>query len=189
MMAKMNMANDRGQEAVGLLNFAENEMPDIVESPEFMALRGAAEALAGKFEMAFADLSAPVLKDYGELDYWRAYALAGLEDWQQAKTLMPDDFGLLLKYPRSIQERVALKLAEVALRSGDRKTTDTLLSALERDRLLLKPWTIAGLDYLKGEMHRQSGEVAKAMELWKPLSTGKDDLYRTKASLAMTAPP
>lgn len=186
MMSKMNMANDRGQEAVGLLNFAENEMPDIAESPEFLALRGAAEALAGKFEVAFADLSTPVLKNYGELDYWRAYALAGLEDWQQAKGAMPSDFGVLLGYPRSIQERVALKLAEVALRSGDTKTANLLLSGLEKDRTLLKPWTVAGIDYLKGEMHRQAGDMAQAMDLWAPLSTGKDDLYRTKASLAMT---
>jgi hypothetical protein len=187
MMAKMNMANDRGQEAVGLLNFAENEMPDIADSPEFLALRGAAEALAGKFEVAFDDLSTPVLKDYNELDYWRAYALAGLEDWQQAKAAMPDDFDVLLNYPLSIQERVALKLAEVALRSGDTKTADLLLSGLEKDRSILKPWTVAGVDYLKGEMHRQAGEITQATELWKPLSTGKDDLYRTKANLAMTA--
>lgn len=186
MMAKMNMANDRGQEAVGLLNFAQNELPEIVESPEFLALRGGAEALAGKFELAFEDLSVPALKDYGELDYWRTYILASLEDWQQAKVAMPKDFDLLFSYPRLIRERLALRLAEVALRAGDRLKAEELLNHLEMERKLLKPWSVAGLDYLQGEIHRQAGETTRATEVWKPLSAGKDDLYRTKASLAMT---
>lgn len=186
MLAKMNIANDRGQEAIGLLTFAENEMPEITESPEFLALRGAAEAMAGKFEIAFKDLSTPSLKDYKELDYWRAYALAGLEDWQQAGEALPEDFDVLLDYPRQIQERLALKLAEIALRSGDIPRAETLLDALEKDKQTLKPWTLAGLNYLIGEKHRQEKQPAQAEALWKPLSTGKDDLYRAKASLALT---
>ncbi|MGZ9109313.1 MAG: hypothetical protein ACXW4B_10905 [Micavibrio sp.] len=186
MLAKMNMANDRGQEAVGFLNFAADELPEIVESPEFLALRGAAEALAGKFEVALADLNTPVLKDYGELDYWRAYTLAGLEDWQQAKLAMSKDFDVLLTYPRKIQERLALKLAELSLRSGDSATAEKLLSTLEKDRKFLQPATLAGLNYLIGEKHRQAGEFSQATALWEPLSTRKDDLYRAKASLALT---
>lgn len=186
MMAKMNIANDRGQEAVGLLNFAENEMPDIAESPEFLALRGSAEAMAGKFEIAFKDFSTPSLADYGELDYWRAYTLAGLEDWRQAEDAMPQDFDVLLAYPLHIQERLVLKLAEVSLRAGDVPRTEKLLSALEKNRKQLRPWTVAGLDYLLGEKHRQANETAQAAELWKPLAAGKDDLYRAKASLALT---
>ena len=186
MLAKMNLANDRGQEAVGFLNFAEGELPAIADSPEFLALRGAAEAMAGKFEAALKDLTVPALKDYGELDYWRAYTLAGLEDWQQAKAAMPDNFDLLLSYPRRIQERVGLKLAETALRAGDTRTAEILLSALEKDRKFLQAPTLAGLDYLNGERYRQAKQAAQAEELWKPLTTGKDDLYRAKSGLALT---
>lgn len=186
MLAKMNLANDRGQEAVGFLNFAQSELPEIIDSPEFIALRGAAEALASKYEMAISDLNAPSLAGYGEMGYWRAYTLASLEDWQQAKAAMPQNFDVLLNYPRKIQERLGLKLAEIALRSGDTATADVLLSRLEKDRKFLQPQTLAGLDYLLGEKARQAGQFTQAMALWKPLSTGKDDLYRAKASLALT---
>lgn len=186
MLAKMNMANDRGQEAYGFLNFAEREMPEIVESPEFLALRGAASVLAGKYEVAFEDLNAPHLREYGELDYWRAYTLAGLEDWQQAVKAMPDDYEILLSYPRRIQERLVLKLAETSLRSGNTQRANLLLDALERDRRHLRPWTVAGLDYLLGEKYRQSGQHNLALDLWRPLAKGDDDLYRARASLAMT---
>lgn len=185
-LAKMNMANDRGQEAVGFLNFAAAELPEIEQSPEFLALRGAAEAMAGKFEMALTDLSTPSLRDYGELDYWRAYTLASLDDWQQAKEFMPKDFDLLQTYPIKLQERLALKLIELALRSGNVGAAKTILTALDKDRSSFQPWTQAGLDYLSGERHRQEKEIKKAESLWLPLTKGGDDLYRAKASLALT---
>lgn len=186
MMAKMNLANDRGQEALGFLNFAETEMPEIKDSPEFLALRGASEALSGKFELAFDDLMTPALKEYGELNYWRAYTLAGLEDWQQAKDFMSVSFDVLNEYPRSIRERLGVKLTELSLRSGNKDAAETLLSSLEKERTLLKPWTVAGIDYLRGELDRQNGANAQAIELWAGLSKGKDDLYRAKSSLALT---
>lgn len=186
MLAKMNMANDRGQEAVGFLNFAQAELPEIAQSPEFLALRGAAEAMAGKFEMALSDLSTPILKDYGEVGYWRAYTLAGLEDWQQAKEALPADLSILKGYPLKIQERLILKLAELALRSGNLPVTNDLLAALEQRRSALQPWTRAGMDYLSGEKHRQANEIKQAEDTWSPLLKGKDDLFRVKASLALT---
>lgn len=186
MLAKMNMANDRGQEAVGFLNFAEAELPEISQSPEFLALRGAAEAMAGKFEMALNDLSTPVLRDYGELDYWRAYTLAGLEDWQQAKDVLPKNLDVLKSYPLKIQERLILKLAELALRSGNITATNDLISALEQRRAAVQTWTHAGMEYLSGEKHRQANEIKQAEDSWTPLTKSKDDLYRVKANLALT---
>lgn len=186
MMAKMNMANDRGQEAVGLLRFAESEMPDIKESPEFLALRGVALSMASMFEDGFRDLNTAALKDYPELDYWRAYAAAGLEDWQQAKKLLPTDMTIVSEYPRRLQERMLLRLAEIALRSGEVKAAESMLGMLQKEQQHLQPWTVATMDYLRGEAHRQNKEYTKAEEYWKPLLTGKDDLYRAKAGLALT---
>src|SRR5690606_31247233 len=134
MMAKMNMANDRGQEAVGLLRFAESEMPDIKESPEFLALRGVALSMASMFEDGFRDLNTAALKDYPELDYWRAYAAAGLEDWQQAKKLLPTDMTIVSEYPRRLQERMLLRLAEIALRSGEVKAAESMLGMLQKEQ-------------------------------------------------------
>jgi hypothetical protein len=132
------------------------------------------------------DLSTPVLKDYGEIGYWRAYTLAGLEDWQQAKEALPVDLSVLKTYPLKIQERLILKLAELALRSGNLPATNDLLTVLEQRRAALQPWTRAGMDYLSGEKHRQASETKQAEDSWTPLTKGKDDLFRVKASLALT---
>ncbi len=185
-LAKMNLSNDRGQEAIGFLAFAAAELPDLADSPEFRALRGASAALAGKYEMAFRDLFHPVLADYGELDYWRAFILAALEDWRQAAETMPDDFSILVGYTQPLLEKIGVKLAEVALRDGDVQTAEGILAVLQRDRDRLKPWTLAAMDYLKGEAHRQSGEIESARALWQKLADGPDDLHRARAGLAMT---
>ncbi|MCB9988748.1 MAG: hypothetical protein H6868_05350 [Rhodospirillales bacterium] len=185
-LAKINVANDRGQEAVGFLRYAAQEMPEIIKSPEYLALRGAAFALAGKYEMAFRDLMRPVLMEYGELDYWRAYTLAWLEDWNQAEKILPQTFGIILEYPKALQEKLGLKLAEIELRSANVDTAEAVLAVLHKEEEKLRPSTVAGLKYLKGEAHRQSGEYDQARKWWEPLAKGNDDLYRVKAGLALT---
>lgn len=186
-LAKMNIANDRGQEAVGFLNFAAMEMPEIEKSPEYLALRGAAEALAGKYELAWRDLSDPALQNYKELDYWRAYTLAWLEDWRQAGKVTPDDYSVLVSYPQPLLEKLGIKLAEIALRKNEVPNAQSILDALERNRPTLQPQTVAGMDYLKGQALHQSGQPEEeTRKLWAPLVNGKDDFYRARAGLALT---
>jgi hypothetical protein len=185
-LAKMNVANDRGQEALGFLEVALDEMPDIEKGAEFLALRGAANALSDKHELAFKDLADPSLSSYGELNYWRSYTLAWLEDWQQARQRLPESFELLVGYPRPLLEKLGLKLAEVALRGGDVNTAETVLSVLRKEEDNLALWTTSGMDYLAGEAARQSEDYGQAKELWQKLSKGKDDWYRTRAGLALT---
>lgn len=185
-LAKMNIANDRGQEALGFLNFAAQELPDLVKSPEFLALRGAAEALAGKYELAWRDLNDPSLRAFGEVDYWRAFTLAWLEDWQQAGETMPASFDLVAGYPLPLLEKIGVKLAEIALRKNEVPKAENILATLDRQKAQIKPWTQAGLDYLRGQAYRQKGEPDKTRPLWEPLLKGKDNFYRARTGLALT---
>lgn len=185
-MAKMNISNERGQEALGYLSIAEDEMPQLSDNLEYLAMRGAAYAMSGKPELAWKDLSNPGLANFTELGYWKAYTLASLEDWDQAYQELPKDVTVLSGYPRPLLEKMGLKLAETALRGGDSALAEKILALLERDRSTLKPWTLAGLDYLRGESARQSKDTEAARELWEPLLDGHDRLYRARAGLALT---
>lgn len=185
-LAKMHVANERGQEAVGFLNLAAQLMPAIVESPEFMALRGVAHALAGKFELAYRDLQAPLLSGYNELDPWRSFTLSWLGDWEQAEDLQPNDLSAVLRYPQNLQEKIIPRLAEVRLRGGDVRGGQALLDGLERAATDMQPSARAALDYLKGEAQRQLSQPDEAIKIWEPLLTGRDDFYRVRAGLALT---
>src|SRR5690606_26490911 len=125
---------------------------------------GAAAALAGKYDEAIEDLSDPSLTPFGELGYWKAYTLAGLEDWQQANTVMPDDLDVLVSYPLQLRIPMGLRLAEVALRAGEEGVAEGILGMLESDLETMPLWYSAAWHYLMGEVQRQMGNVAGAKE-------------------------
>ncbi len=185
-LAKLNIANDRGQEALGLLRVAANELPGVDQGAEFIALRGAAGTLAGKFDESIEDLATPSLKQYDEIAYWKAFALAGLEDWQQADGVMPTDFDVLAKYPKHIKQLIVLSLTEVALRAGKTDVAQTLMMLIESEMKDLSLARRSAWKYLKGELGRQMDEPEEALKYWTPLLTGRDDYFRAKAGLSVT---
>ncbi len=185
-LARMYLANGRGAEALGFAKFAHIELPELESNPDFLALRGAAHVIAWNSEAAFRDLSIDSLKPFEEVNYWRAYALADLSDWQQAYQVMPSDLDALYEYPVGIRGRLALVLAEVALRAGNIDMGEDLLTMAEEDKEHLAPPFQASLQYLKGEAARQAGLIDETKKLWEPLTKGEDDLYRAKAGLALT---
>lgn len=185
-LGKMYLAYGRGAEALGFFEYAASELPDLEKSPEFKALRGTASAIDWKSEAALRDLAYPLLNDYKEVQFWKAFVLADLGDWRQAAEVLPDNFSEIYNYPHNISSRLALVLAEVALRDGKVKKAQELITLVEHHSdELIDPFE-AYLRYLKGEAARQKGQIESAKSIWKNLSNDKDDLYRTKSSLALT---
>lgn len=185
-LAKLTLANERSYESLGYLKVAGDEMPEIADGLEYRALRGAANALAGKFDQAIEDIADPLLDGYGELKYWRAFTLAGLEDWQQAAQVMPDNFDVLAGYPLQLREPLGLVMTEIALRAGKVPVAEGLLGMLEGNKANMSKARQAAWDYLMGEAQRQLNNKAKAREYWEPLLKSNDDLYRVKAGLSLT---
>lgn len=184
-LAKMQLANGRGAEALGFLDFAETEMPELAQNPEFLSLRGVAKAFDWKTDEAFTDLSSPILKDYEEIEIWRGFALADLGDWQQARDVLPESIAPVRDYPSEIRNRLGIVLAEIYLRSGDLDKAKRLFTLIEKDKDTLNLAHDAALQYLKGEAARQEGNLEETKTLWTALSKGPDDLYRVKAGLSL----
>lgn len=184
-LGKMFLSYGRGAEALGFFDFASDELPELTESPEFKAFRGVAKALDWKSAEALSDLLHPKLDNEKEVKYWRSYVLADLGDWRQAASFLPDSFQPIYNYPHNISGRLALRLAEVALRDGKVNAANELITLVEHHKdELLTPFE-AYLRYLKGEASRQKGKIDNAKEIWADLSEDKDDLYRTKSALAL----
>ncbi len=185
-LAKAYLLSGMGAEALGFLNFAGQELPDIKKNPEFIALRGMANAFDGKTDVALADLQREELKPYQEIGYWKAYVLADLGDWQQAINVLPENLAAFYEYPGLVSRRVALVLSEVLLRAGRIDKADELLALVEYYKDELDEPMRAALSYLRGESARQKGQKQKALDIWKELETGKDDYFRVKSGLAIT---
>ncbi|MGE4312960.1 MAG: hypothetical protein AB7E85_01650 [Pseudobdellovibrionaceae bacterium] len=185
-LGKLELSHAYGPEALGYLRLAEEALPALQESPEFMALKGVAATLAGQYARGFDLLNNDVFEDNAEIAAWKTFALAGLQDWKQAAETLPSDISLISNYPTPVRPILALSLAEVALRNGKKDQGEDLLKLVRRDEEQLLPSQVAALTYLEGELARQNGDIGGAITVWKPLTEGTDDLYRAKAGLALT---
>lgn len=186
-LAKLMLASHRGPEALGMLRIALQKVPELTDNLEFAALRGAALAISGKYDEALADFSTDNLKSYDDIRYWRAYTLAGLEDWRQAIDIMPDTMAGIANYPVPLRTPMLLTFAEVALRGGKKELAGNILENLKHDAEKMPLGYKSAMEYLAGEMARQRGNKDEAAALWEPLvKNGKDDLYRAKAGLSLT---
>lgn len=185
LLGKMELANGHGPEAIGYFDVSEQKVPELAGSSEYKALRGAAQALMGKYDSAFQDLADASLNGIAEAELWRAYTLAGLEDWDQAAKVLPADVSMVDKYPDPIRLPMELVLTEVALREGDVDLADEFLRSVTADEAKLLPSQQAALTYLKGEYARQNNKLDETKKHWDSLAKGVDDLYRAKAGLAL----
>ncbi len=185
-LAKMYLANGWGAETLGYLRVVLQILPELEKNPRFMALRGAALALSGKYALALKDLLDPALDSYADTNFWRAYTLARLQDWQQAAARMPQDFSLLDSYPGFLHDEMALALAEISLRNGKVDQAETLLESVGKGPDPLRPGQQAARDYLQAEILRQRGEKDKASAAFEALAKGPDRQFRARAGLALT---
>ncbi len=184
-LALLYFANNFGQETLGVLRLIEADTPEMAKNPNFIALRGAASAMAGHYDEAIADLSHPAIQQHGEVNLWVGYAAAATEQWRMANRAFPPDNYLLLQYPENIAAPFTIYMAESALRLGKAEHANMLLATLDTMDGGFDPHYGAAIQYLKGEAARQMGNPQEAIRLWRPVALGLDRLYHTKASLAM----
>ncbi|MEZ0222934.1 MAG: hypothetical protein ACAH83_00140 [Alphaproteobacteria bacterium] len=184
-LALLYFANNFGHEALGVLTLIEQENEEMGKNPNFIALRGAASAMAGHYQAALKDLSHPLLQQHPEVNLWIGYAAAASEQWRMANRSFPSSNRILLQYPDNISVPFTIYMAESALRLGRTDSANALLSSLDSMSADLDRHYVAAIQYLKGEAARQAGKNDEAIRLWQPVAFGLDRLYHTKASLAL----
>lgn len=185
-LAMLYFANNFGQEALGILELVQKENPEMEKNPDFIAIRGAANAMSGNYRDALQDLSYPEIQQHPEVNLWRGYAAAATEQWRMAERSFPKSNRLLLQYPDNIAIPFTIYMAESALHLGHTDTAKKLLDTINMASDAMDPRYQAAIDYLRGETFAQDGKLDKAEEIWRPVSKGLDRLYHTKASLSLT---
>lgn len=184
-LALLYFSNNFGKETLGVLRMIEQENETMVKNPNFVALRGAASALAGHYRDALRDLSFPAIQQHPEVNLWKGFAAAASEEWQMANRSFPSDNRLLISYPENIAVPFTIYMAESALRLGRTDSAKALLNSLNDMSRDYNPQYQAALAYLRGEAARQEGDPEEALRLWRPVANGLDRLYHAKASLAL----
>lgn len=185
-MARLRFSNNFGQETLGILGLVQKENPEVKKNPDFIALRGAANAMSGYYKEALQDLSLPSLQRYPEARLWIGFAAAASEQWRMADRSFPKSNRLLLQYPENIAIPLTVYMAESALRLGHTDTATKLLDSINMTSESLMPQYQAAINYLRGEVFSQEGKPDQAAKIWQPVADGLNRLYHAKASLSLT---
>lgn len=183
-LAKLHLGNFFPQESIGYFNLAEQALEGVAQTPEFLSLKAAANALSGQGVLAQREFANPALSDIEEIAYWQAYNEGRLENWDRAYELTPKKPVQIKGYPEAIRNEMALTIAEGALRAKDLKVAKAYLGIVQDNIDTLQNPYLSYYRYLQGEQQRQEGDIQGALEKWRQLLEEGDKLFRAKAGLS-----
>jgi tetratricopeptide (TPR) repeat protein len=152
-LARFLIGSELSFEAIGTLDLLAKSNPEVLSSPEFRGLRGAARAMAGRYKEAQADLSAAVLADDPSSAVWRGYVAERSGDHAGARQAFAAGQRAMTAFAPSWRVRFYLAGAEASLEGGDLAASRSFLHAAEA----LKP---VGVDADRWQL--DSGRLAEA---------------------------
>lgn len=185
-MARLYITEGFGQEASGLLRVAQTLKLSLEDTPEYQALQGMSAALTGDLEKAQDFLKRPRLKSQPAAKLWLGYALAAGQKWPEARMVFNDTENEENSLPEKLRPRFYIAKAQAALDVNDSMAVIKLLNQIN-PKAVLTPSEKSARDYIYARLDFLSDEKKSALESYEELAKGKDQFYRIKAELDMTA--
>lgn len=180
-LAKLLVANGLGAEALGALTLASELLPDMEKSPDFRAIRGAANALFFNPDKAIEDLNFEPLKNQPEALLWLGYTYSSVNKWQQAAEYFDKvNPEILATYP----DRIRIRMLEAQVISYIE--TDAIPKAAEVLAILnampsLYTSDKAAYNYMSGRVLAMTGDFEGAEKMLKAAMSLKDRFYGVQA--------
>jgi tetratricopeptide (TPR) repeat protein len=183
-LARFYFAEGLAPEAYGVLKAIERDDPGLFTQPAPRLLEGAAAFLDGDLDGATNALSGKALDHENEASIWRAALAAARGNWTDAAAAFDHAGPILATYPAKIRHALVLTAARAAVDAQQHDAARRLLEPLLAEKPSLADRGAALL--LVAELHRQQGDIAKAVAIWNELAEGPDKLSRVKARLERT---
>lgn len=181
--ARFYFAHGYGAEALALLNYLAQQVPDLATHSDFLTLSGASKILSNKPDSGLKDLEDANLADVPEIKLWQAVAHAEVGDWVDAEEKFAASESLLAGYPEPFYSRFFVLAVESALAVGnDHEAADwlnQLQSVSSSDRVL------PAINYLHGVLHAKAGRAQAAAAAWKIAAASNDRLYKVRSEMAL----
>lgn len=145
-LARFYLGHNESFEALGVLNMAVIDRPELGQDTVFLGLRGAANYLAGRLKAADDDLSRGPMRGDASASLWRAMVATDRGEWERALEFFRAGEKQINAYPsaRAAQFAAAWALAalntndfDTARRQGNIAAASTDRETKERGQLLL----------------------------------------------------
>ncbi len=160
-LARFYLAHMLAPEALSLLGYAAADDALIERDKSFRILRGVSAVLARRFDIAERDLNEPEFDDNPDVALWRGLAAAENSDRGKARRFIRTAHPVLDQYPRPLQKRALLALAEAQIELGDISGFEVLLDEIAG--LDKSPASGAHLALLRGRYSEMLGRVDQAL--------------------------
>jgi len=184
-LARFFFARNRGQEALGVLSVVQRDDGRIVDKPEYKALLGAVNLIAGRVDEALENLSDPRLDGFQEAALWRGAAFAERGDWTEAADQFASADSLLRRYPQPLKGRLGLLRAEASIATGDIRGAGIWLNEVSNNYNDLSRSQRGDLMYQLGRVALARRDLNRATELWGELAGGPDLRNSARAEYAL----
>jgi len=183
-LARFLVGSELSFEAIGVLNALARQHPEMLDDPEFRALRGIARTLARRYAEADADFSSPALADDPSTALWRAYVNTQIAQYPEARSQFAkgiEAYGLMPPFWKS---RFARADAQAALAQGD------LVGADARIRMALAE-KVSSEEQLRSRLVQArivelQGFQDRALKIYKAIATAPIDSISAPAVLRAT---
>lgn len=161
-LARFFLSHELGPEALAMMVHASREDPTVERDTSFRIVRGAAAVLAGRYDMAERDLSAKELEESADVALWRGITAAERGNWGDARRFLQRAQLILAQYPRTLQARTLMDLAEAQITLKDIGGTDVVLD--EAEGLDNTPRGRSRVALLRGRYNEAIGRANMALD-------------------------
>ena len=183
-LARFFFSKGFAAETLGVLRVLAAEQRNIMNNPEFRALRGASSFLMGRLSEAKSDLGDPSLADNDEGIFWRAAVQATEGDMVGAALNLRRTSGIIRPYPKALKTPLSLLVAESAIEVGDAKQAADFLTSLEAEEPT--PAQKGQIAFVEGRLLELNGDFDGAVGKWEEAQAGPHRPSRAKASVSRT---
>lgn len=181
-LAKFNIAHNRPSDALGIIEVVMRQRVDKKQLLTLHSLRAAANYLLRHYAEAEKEFDRPELALTDGVAPWLSGVSAAKGDWTAAYDGFAGALQVISHYPHWLRRHFLLIAAEAALVTGETDEATAQLKAVEL--LDPPPEQLAEMDYLRGYILKQSGEIEEAEKLWRAVMNGKHRRARAKAMFA-----
>jgi hypothetical protein len=173
--ARFEFINGMYPETLGILSVMAATDPEVENTGQFRALRGATNVMMRRYQEASDDLSHFTLANEEDARFWLAASRAKIANpGAQAQTLIQTG-ATIRSYPTPVKMKLALIGTEAAIASGDDFGAQGFLELMRRDNP--SPNDKAAIDYLDGRLNQKIGELRVALEQYGKAENGPSLLY------------
>ncbi len=186
-LARFYLANELGFEAVGMVEFLNEQLVNTQLIPEVRLVRAAANVVAGRGEDALTDLEDKDLSNQVDALMWRTIARAETSDYKGARADALASEDIISTYPSWVQSAFLMAGIRAGLETHDAELAARLLGKI--DTATLDHDDLSRYELFSGRLDEEQGRNDEALDTYGQViaadvrPTRAEAIYQTMALL------